>query len=152
MLESGADVNSAMQPENSRGKMPKNGTSPLLLAVENGHYDLAVKLLENGANPNDMRSGFTVLHSLTWIRKPDIGESAAGDPEPQGSGKRNSTQFIRELVAYGADVNIRLKKGRKAGGGRVSTIGATPFFMAADRADLEYMKLLVEPRRRRSSG
>lgn len=144
LLKAGADINGAMSPKNTRGKNPKKGTSPLLLAVENGHYDLAVELLEAGANPNDVRSGYTVLHSLTWIRKPDIGESASGDPEPQGSGRRNSTQFIRELVKHGADVNFRLKHGPGARGARVAFKMATPFFMAADRADLEYMKLLVE--------
>ena len=144
LLKAGADINGAMNPKNTRGKNVKKGTSPLLLAVENGHYDLAVELLERGANPNDARSGYTVLHSLTWIRKPDIGESAKGDPKPQGSGRRNSTQFIRELVKHGADVNFQLKGGRHAGGARASERGATPFFMASDRADLEYMKLLVE--------
>ena len=53
-------------------------------------------------------------------------------------------EFVRDLVAHGANVNARLSRGRKAGRGRVSVIGATPFFLAADRADLEYMKLLVE--------
>jgi len=144
LLKAGADINGAMNPKNTRGKNVRKGTSPLLLAVENGHYDLAVELIERGANPNDARSGYTVLHSLTWIRKPDIGESASGDPEPQGSGRRNSTQFIRELVKHGADVNLRLKRGRRAGGARASEMGATPFFMAADRADLAYMRLLVE--------
>ena len=144
LLKAGADINGAMNPDNMRGKNVKKGTSPLLLAAENGHYDLAVELLNLGANPNDARTGYTLLHSMTWIRRPDIGESAAGDPEPQGSGRRNSTQFIRELVKHGADVNFRLKRGRRAGGARASEVGATPFFMAADRADLEYMKLLVE--------
>ena len=144
LLESGEDVNGAMRPSNTGGKRPKKGTSPLILAIENGHYDLAVELLQAGADPNDERSGYTALHTLTWVRKPDIGESADGDPEPLGSGRRNSVQFIRELVGHGADVNARLTRGRKAGGARVSFIGATPFFMAADRADLEYMKLLVE--------
>lgn len=144
LLNGGADINSTMRPSNSRGKLPKRGTSPLLMAVENGHYDLAIELLEAGADPNDARSGYTILHSLTWIRKPDFGESAAGDPEPQGSGKRTSLQFIRELVERGANVNAQLERGRKAGRGHVSVIGASPFFLAADRADLPYMKLLVE--------
>jgi ankyrin repeat protein len=52
--------------------------------------------------------------------------------------------LARELIERGAEVNARLKKGRKAGNGNVSTIGATPFFFASDRADLAYMKLLVE--------
>jgi ankyrin repeat protein len=144
LLEAGADVNAVMNHKRSEGKLPKKGTSPLLLTVENGHYDLAIELLDAGADPNDDRSGYNPLHTLTWIRKPDIGESADGDPAPQGSGRRNSIQFIRELVERGADVNFRLKKGRRAGKGHVSVIGATPFFLAADRADLAYMKLLVE--------
>ncbi|MGY8695893.1 MAG: ankyrin repeat domain-containing protein, partial [Verrucomicrobiia bacterium] len=114
LLEAGVDVNAVMHLEKSTGKLPKNGTSPLLLAVENGHYDLAIELLDLGADPNDDRSGFTILHTLTWIRKPDIGESANGDPAPHGSGRRNSDQFIREIVKRGADVNARLKRGRKA--------------------------------------
>ena len=143
-IAAGANPNGAMYFENSSSKGPLNGTSPLMLAVENGHYDLAVQLLEAGADPNDMRSGFSVLHALTWIRKPDIGESFRGAPPPKGSGRRNSDQFIRELVAHGADVNARLTRGRRAGGARFSDIGATPFFMASDRADLPYMKLLLE--------
>lgn len=144
LLGAGADIDAVMNPKRSGGKLPRKGTSPLILAIENGHYDLAVELLNAGADPNDARSGYTPLHTLTWIRKPDIGESSDGDPAPQGSGRRTSLQFIRELVERGADVNARLTKGRKARNGRVGTIGATPFFLAADRADLVYMKLLVE--------
>lgn len=144
LLTEGVDVNGIMSLPNSSGKLPKNGTSPLVLAVENGHYDLAVELLDAGADPKDDRSGFTILHTLTWIRRPDMGESASGDPAPHGSGRRNSDQFVREIVKRGADVNARMKGGQKAGGGRVGAKGATPFFMASDRADLPYMKLLIE--------
>ena len=144
LLERGAKINEVMNHEKGGGDFARPKTSPLLLAVENGHYDLATMLLERGADPNDDRSGFTVLHSLTWIRKPDIGESADGDPAPEGSGRRDSLQFIRELVKHGADANFRLKRGRKGGRGRVSQVKATPLFLAADRADLPMMKLLVE--------
>ena len=144
LLKAGVEIGGTMNPKNARGKAPKKGTSALILAIENGHYDLAIELLDAGADPNDARTGYPPLHTLTWIRKPDIGESADGDPTPQGSGRRNTVQFIRELVKRGADVNFRLKRGRRAGGARVSQIGATPFFLAADRADLVYMKLLVE--------
>ncbi len=143
-LDRGVDVNRPMDAQRPMGKQPKKGTTPLILAIENGHYDLAVELLDRGADPNDESSGFTALHSLTWIRKPDIGESASGDPPPRGSGLRNSVQFTRELVARGADVNLRLQKNGKAGTGRTNTRGATAFLLAADRADLEFMKLLVE--------
>ena len=141
-LKAGIDVNGTMEPRRTTGKGPRKGTSALLLAVENGHFDLAVSLLEAGADPSDQRSGFTPLHVLTWVRKPQRGEDD-GDPSPLGSGNLNSIQFIRELVKRGADVNARLING-KGGHGKFNTKGVTPFFMAAATADVPYMRLLVE--------
>ncbi len=143
LIEAGADVKAAMQPERHIAKGVNSGTSALILAVENGHFDLAVQLLKAGADPNDQRSGYTPLHTLTWVRKPNRGDGEDGDPPPIGSGKRTSLDFVRELVKYGADVNARLKRGR-SGRGRINQRGATPFLMAADTADVPLMKLLVE--------
>jgi len=143
LLKAGADVNEAMQPRKTTGKSPRKGTSPLILAVENGHFDLALALLEAGADPNDQRSGFTALHVMTWVRKPNRGDGDDGDPSPIGSGNLSSLQFVKQLVEHGADVNARLKNGR-GGAGLYNKIGATPFLMAAGTADAAYMRLLVE--------
>jgi len=110
LLKAGVDVNAPMEPRRNTGKGPRKGTSALLLAVENGHFELAVDLLEAGADPNDQRSGFTPLHVMTWVRKPQRGEDD-GDPAPLGSGNLNSLEFIRKLVTHGADVNARLERG-----------------------------------------
>jgi ankyrin repeat protein len=142
LLQAAVDVNQPMQPRNTVHKGPRKGTSALILAVENGHFELAVRLLQAGADPNDQRSGFTALHTLTWVRKPDLGEDD-GDPAPQGSGNLNSLDFARTLVEHGADVNARLRRGRSAPGS-YSLQGATPFLMAAERADFTYLRLLVE--------
>ena len=142
LLKAGADVNETMESRKPSGKGPRKGTSALILAVENGHFDLAVALLDAGADPNDQRSGFTTLHALTWVRKPNRGEDD-GDPAPLGSGNLSSIQFIRKLVEHGADVNVRLKNGQ-GGPGLYNKVGATPFLMAAATADAVYMRLLVE--------
>jgi ankyrin repeat protein len=142
LLKAGVDVNSTLEPRRVTNKGPKKGTAALPLAVENGHFDLALALLDAGANPNDQRSGFTPLHIMTWVRKPQRGEDD-GDPAPLGSGNLNSVQFIRKLIQHGADVNARLVNG-KGGLGKYNTKGVTPFFMASATADIEYMKLLVE--------
>ena len=141
LVRAGADVNEAMQPRRSAGKAPRKGTTALHLAVENGHFELAAWLLGAGANPNDQRSGYTPLHTITWVRKPDHGDD--GDPSPVGSGSVDSLQFVRQLVAAGADVNARLEKG-PSGEGRLGRKGATPFLLAADTADIPLMRLLLE--------
>ncbi len=143
MLKAGADVNEAMQPRKSSGKAPGRGTTPLILAVENGHFELAVSLLEAGADPNDQRSGFTALHTLTWVRKPNRGDEADGDPAPIGSGNLTSLQLVEKLVEHKADVNVRLKRGA-SGRGVLNRVGATPFLLASMTADVPLMRVLLK--------
>jgi len=143
LLKAGADVNATMEPKKPNGKGPRKGTSALILAVENGHFELARMLLEAGADPNDQRSGFTALHAMTWVRKPNRGDGDDGDPPPIGSGNLSSLQLVKELVKHGAEVNARLKTG-KGGPGLFTKLGATPFLMAAGTDDVAYMRLLVE--------
>lgn len=122
------------------------GTSPLLLAVENGHFELAIALVDAGADPNDSRSGFTALHVVTWLRKPDSSDNS--DPAPViGEGHLTSLDFVREIVKRGANVNFRLPKGAPKmpdTSSRIESDGATPMLFAADRSDVPLMRLLVE--------
>lgn len=142
LLKAGADVNDVMRGRKSSGKAPAKGTSPLILAVENGHFDLAAVLLEAGADPNDQRSGYSSLHTLTWVRKPSRGDGDDGDPPPQGSGTLGSLEFVKILVEHGADVNLRLKQGA-SGRGVLGKVGATPFLLAAKTADVPLMRTLL---------
>ena len=144
LLTAGIYVNETMKSRGGGGaKAPRRGTSPLILAVENGHYELAVSLLEAGADPNDQRSGFTPLHTITWVRKPGRGDNEGGNPAPMGSGNLTSLRFVKALIAHGADVNTRLDKGR-SGRGRLTRRGATPFLLAAVTADAPLMRLLIK--------
>ncbi|MGV3757739.1 MAG: ankyrin repeat domain-containing protein [Verrucomicrobiota bacterium] len=144
LLKAGIDANESIQTERKAGgRAPDNGTSALILAIENGHFELALELVRAGANPNDERSGFTPLHTITWVRKPNRGDDDSGQPPPQGSGKLTSLELVRQLVARGAKVNARLEKG-SSGKGRLTMTGATPFLLAAKTADVPLMKLLVE--------
>jgi ankyrin repeat protein len=142
LLAAGADVNEATRPTRTPPAGPGTGVSPLIMAVENGHFELAAALLEAGADPNDQRSGFTALHVITWVRKPDSGDDN-GQPPPDGSGRLTSLDMVRRLVAHGADENARLKRG-DSGPGKLTRKGATPFLLAADTADAPLMRLLVE--------
>jgi ankyrin repeat protein len=154
LLEAGVNVNETLQPRDDKSAVEavgryddpaKKGTSPLMMAVENGHFELAIALVDAGANPNDQRSGFTPLHAVNWVRKPDA--SDAGDPPPIGSGRLTSLQFVRALVERGAKVNARLDKDAPRplySATMLKSEGTTPFMMAADRADLPLMRELIK--------
>ena len=148
LLEAGVNVNELLRPTEAvvgRYDPVGKGTSPLLMAVENGHFELAIALVDAGADPNDQRTGFTPLHAISWVRKPDA--SDGGDPPPIGSGRLTSLQFVRALVERRADVNARLNKGGPRppeSATLLGTEGATPFLMAADRADVPLMRELLK--------
>jgi ankyrin repeat protein len=143
LLQAGVDPNEAISTDKGGGRLPVNGTSALLLAVENGHFELAMELVKAGAHPNDQRSGFTPLHVVSWVRKPNRGDDEDGQPPPEGSGKLTSLEFVRQIMDRGANVNARLSRG-PGGRGRLGLTGATPFLLASKTADLPLMKLLVE--------
>ena len=154
LLAAGMDVNAILErvvdgPDeevnNASFRPVDDGMSPLLLAVRNGHFELAIALVQSGADPNDTRTGFAPLHTMSWVRKPDA--SDRGDPPPIGSGSLTSLDFVRKLVALGADVNLQLADNAPPVPNTASTFGtggATPFALAADRADIALMKLLLE--------
>ncbi|TWU16384.1 ankyrin repeat domain-containing protein [Allorhodopirellula heiligendammensis] len=143
LLDRGASVSETMQPKQTSGRNPRKGMSPLMLAVESAHYELAMELVRRGADPNEQTSGFTPLHALSWVRRPGKGDNPAGDPPPRGSGDLSALEFVREIVDAGADVNLKLRRGRAAKG-LINPNGATPFLLASQTVDLPYMQLLLE--------
>jgi len=148
-LAAGADANAMMQrPQDEAGPRPATGgrTSPLLLAVQNAHFELAIALIDAGADPNDRRTGFTPLHVLPGVRKPDSSDGSDG-ATPVGAGRLSSLEFVREIVKLGASVNDRLPPGSPrmpATSSQIATSGATPMLFAADRSDVPLMRLLLE--------
>ncbi len=144
LLAKGANLHASMQPDRLGDKLPQPGTTALALAIMNGHLELAIDLLELGADPNDAHVGQTPLHLLVRVRKPDRGEGAAGEPPPPITGNITTLDFARELVKRGANVNSRIEDGEEHEDGKLTTLGATPLLLASDTADLAYMKLLVE--------
>ena len=152
-LAAGVDVNAMMQrparagtgrgrPGAARGV----STSPLMLAVQNGHFELAIALIDAGADPNDVRTGFTPLHTIAMVRRPDSSDSSDPAP-PAGLGRLSSADFVREIVKRGAKVNFRLPEDapkQPDTWSSVGSAGATPFLFAADRGDLPLMRLLLK--------
>jgi ankyrin repeat protein len=144
LLKAGADVNDTIPAEGRRrgygGGLPPAGATPLLLAVKNAHFELASLLLDAGANPNADLPGYTVLHAITAVRRPGVGDN---DPPPDGSGSMTSLELVKKLVAKGADPNARMTKKPNLNNTRLNEMGATPFMLAALTADAELMKTLA---------
>ena len=151
LLKAGADVNDTIQTKGRsgprvlgmgyrKGAAPRNGTSALVLAVTNAHYELAAYLLDAGADPNAAGSGLTALHMVSQARKPGGGDN---DPPPDGSGNMSSLEFIKKAVAKGANPNARMTRHIGLGLTRLNTLGATPFLLAAKTADAELMQALA---------
>ena len=151
LVAAGANLNDAIPsttpidepaPEETTPGPPEAGLNVFLLATANAHFELAAWLLDQGAEPNTAPRGWTALHQISWVRK--MGIAGSNDPAPPGSGNMTSLDFVRKLVAKGADVNARATKRPQMGLTTLNSIGATPFLLAARTADFELMRLLVE--------
>lgn len=138
LIEGGADIN---QPNAG------DQTSPLLMAIINGHYDLANYLLEKGANANAAAfNGVTPLFAvlnLQWSPK-----SLYPSPKAHQQQKTTYLEMMQALLDKGADPNARV--GRKVWYQAYNSdyagfdeVGATPFFRAAYASDVAAMRLLV---------
>ncbi|MDX2150724.1 MAG: ankyrin repeat domain-containing protein [Bryobacteraceae bacterium] len=148
LLKAGARINDPVQPRQAPGPRPASGagapragTTALHLATANAHFELGLRLLEAGADPNALGPGYAPLHMIPTVRKPGGGDN---DPAPDGSGSMTALEFVRKLVAHGADVNLRMTRRIGFGLSSLNTHGATPFLLAARTADVPLMRLLVE--------
>ena len=138
LLEGGADIN---QP--SAGDL----TTPLLMAVINGHFDLGMELLRMGADPSLAGdSGATPLYAALnahWTPKARYPQQQAYQQQEVGY-----LEVMEALLEAGVDPNVRLNKHlwymeytfSRLG---LDSWGATPFFRAAHALDVEAMELLV---------
>ena len=138
LLDGGADVN-----ELTGGDQ----TSPMLMAMINGHFDLALELLERGGDPTlGSDAGTTPLYAAInthWAPKSRY-------PQQHAYKRQDHTYLdvMRILLEAGADPNVRLEKhlwymGFNFDLLQVDTQGATPFWRAAYALDIDAMKLLL---------
>jgi ankyrin repeat protein len=131
--------------------------SALLIAAVRGHTDVAKTLLEWGADPDeDGGMGYTALHwaAGTWatelVGPNGIARGAVAEWDAlAGLPREAKLDFIKTLLAHGADPNARLVKAPPRTGRTkerhwgINREGATPFLLAALAGDVRVMRLLV---------
>src|SRR5690242_5601993 len=105
-------------------KMQRGWGTPLHLAAEMGHVEIAKLLLDNGADVNAVGiRGFTPLHSAAWSGRTDVAKVLIAHGANVNAGDENGetplvwasgaghTNTIILLLDSGADVNARDKFG-----------------------------------------
>lgn len=137
LVEAGAGVNLVSGSD---------GTSPMLIATANGHFDVARYLLDHGADPDLAdESGLAPLYAAVDAEWAPLGWA----PNPiTGQEKTTHLELMRALLDKGADPNLRLRKKlwfRSLTHDQhwVTTAGATAFWRAAQASDVPVMKLLA---------
>ena len=143
LLDGGADINDQSQVDH---------TTPLVMATINGQFDVAMKLIERGANPNIATThGMTALYgaiNTQWAPRSRY-------PQPQALQYQKATylEVMEALLKAGANPNARIQQQPwyfaynncgNANCGLENIEGTTAFWRAAYGVDVEAMKLLVK--------
>jgi ankyrin repeat protein len=133
LLDGGADVNLTMA----------DGTSALVIAIINAHFELASYLLSRGADPNlQDGKGMAALYGAVDMRNVMTTDVPQAKPD-----SLDPLVLIKALLDKGAAVNVRLTAKLPYRGGTNPTwqseVGATPFLRAAYSNDVAVMRLLL---------
>jgi ankyrin repeat protein len=148
IVKAGADIN---QPN-------PDGITPLINALDNKSFDVAMFLLDKGANPHvwDM-TGRTPIYVAVDMNS-YAGRSGAGNAQFQGfetdqppppESKAKAMDVVNRLLAMGVDPNHELTRMRPNGNGRgrfadyMMRGGTTPLMVAVLTLDIEPIKALL---------
>jgi len=133
LLAAGADIN----------QTTGYGWSPLLVATQNRYYKLGAYLLDHGADVNlANKGGWVPLYLATDNRNIESGDY------PVRKGDMDHLDFIKLLIAKGANVNARIKDSTETRtvftNQWLDENGATAFLRASQSGDVVLMKFLLE--------
>jgi hypothetical protein len=130
LVEYGADVNDTAP----------DGTSALVMAIANGHYEVASYLLDHAADPNAAGQGWNALVQVVRTRNPSVGQAPPLIP----TGRVTSFELAQKILDQGVEIDAPIEKQiRDRYRTHMNMVGATAYVMAAKGADHEMMRLLL---------
>jgi len=143
LLDAGANVN----------EKTGDGHTPLLVALINGQFDVAMELIKRGADVNIASDS----HGVTplWATVNAMWQPRTRYPQPQEMEEQKATYLdvMTALLDKGADVNARIRVHPwymvytdcgNANCGLTNSAGSTAFWRAAYATDVDAMRLLVK--------
>ena len=123
-----------------------DGSSPMVIAIANGHYTLAKYLLDAGADPNVANiDGLAPTYATINMRFAPVSWA----PNPRTDQEEvDAVELLAALLDAGADPNARIARRlwfSPTSHNRlwINPAGATPFWRAAQASDVESMRLLL---------
>ena len=156
LLNAGMDINAPTQPDepaklevarvrSGKGYAPTAGFTPLLIAAVRSNIELALFLLDHGADPDLPDAGFTPLHwaATTWESGTSNPVYGFEDPMSGIQDRHEKLRLVKALLAHHADPNARMTRRPPVGGGYTDVNGATPFLLASSVDDVEMMQVLL---------
>lgn len=125
-----------------------HGVTATLMAIINGHYDVAALLVDRGADPNiaDDTGRAPLFSAIDFNTMPYDNRPSPPDVIHE---EVSALALAQKLIAKGAKVNQQLIKQQPyrakldRGNDTMLTTGTTPLLRAAKAADIDGMKLLL---------
>jgi ankyrin repeat protein len=147
LLAAGVDVNMLTADAAPGRGGGGNGYTALLVATLRAQVDVALYLLDHGADPNNMAAGITPLHWATTTWEGYAANPVYGFEDPMSGipDRQAKLKLVKALLAHGANVNARMTKRQPSfATGYTDGVGATAFLLAASVDDVEMMRILLD--------
>lgn len=148
LADVGANLN-AVDPE---------GSTAMVIAIINAHYELAGRIAEKGGDPNiGDAAGMAALYAAVDMMHP---ASLTNRPPQVRTGRLSAADLVMVLLKNRADPNVALKapllmRQHNAGDASLGA-GATPLMRSAKALDVDIMKALLDhgadPKRALANG